>query len=236
MDKRYKIIDLSHELFPDMPSYPGLPSFKIENLKNSIRNGSTINLITSMHTHLGTHIDFPLHIIPNSKSLDDYTLEDLSGDGIVIDLTYKNEAEEITREDLEKYNDYINDKDILFIFTGWSKKRNNTPEYIFRWPYIGESAVNYLIKKNIKIIGIDTLSIGGYSKKVDDKYPLPKIPSRKIHEMLFNAGILIVEEVANLDKVLIDKKFVRGFFIIAPLKIKGIEASPCKVIFIALDS
>jgi len=32
MNKNYKIIDLSHELFPDMPSYPGLPLFKIEKL------------------------------------------------------------------------------------------------------------------------------------------------------------------------------------------------------------
>ncbi|MEM2083290.1 MAG: cyclase family protein [Nitrososphaerota archaeon] len=235
MSRKYKIIDLSHELFPDMPSYPGLPLFKIEKIRDSIKNGSTINLITSMHTHLGTHIDFPLHILPNSKSLDDYSIVDLSGDGIVIDLTYKNEAEEILDEDLKKYDDHINKKDILFIFTGWSKKRSNNPEYLFKWPYIGESAVNYLIKKKIKIIGIDTLSIGGYSKKVSDKWPLPKVPSRKIHEMLLNEGILIVEEVANLDKVLIEEKFVRGFFIIAPLRIKGIEASPCKVIFISLN-
>lgn len=235
MSKRYKIIDLSHELSPDMPSYPGLPPFKIENLKISTRDGSTINLITSMHTHLGTHIDFPIHIIPNSKSINDYNLEDLCGDGIVIDLTYKNEAEEITDKDIKKYDDYINDRDMLFIFTGWSRKRGHTPEYLFGWPYIGESVVNYLLKKNIKLIGIDTLSIGGYSKKVNAKWPLPKISSHKIHEMLFKAGILIVEEVANLDKVLMNEKFVRGFFIIAPLKIKGIEASPCKVIFIAPD-
>jgi len=216
-----------------MPSYPSLPPFRIENLRISTRNGTTVNLITSMHTHLGTHIDFPLHVIADSKSLDDYTLEDLSGDGTVVDVTPKSEGEEITDKDLEKYSDYINDGDMLFVFTGWSKKRNHTSAYLFRWPHIGESAVQYLAKKRIKILGIDGLSVGGWSRKVNIKEPPPKIPSRKIHEMLFNAGILVVEEVANLDTVLMGKKVAKGFFVIAPLQIKGIEAAPCRVFFIA---
>jgi arylformamidase len=235
MDKRYKIIDLSHKISPDMPSYPSLPPFRIENLRTATKNGTTVNIITSMHTHLGTHIDFPLHVIPGSKSLDDYTLEDLSGDGVVIDLTPKGEGEEITEKDLKKYSDHINDGDIVFIFTGWSKIRNHTSTYLFRWPHIGESAAHYLAKKNIKILGIDVLSVGGWSGKVAVKGPLPKIPSRKIHEILFNAGMLVVEEVANLDKVLMGRKVAKGFFLIAPLLIKEVEASPCRVFFIVPD-
>lgn len=234
--KNWKIIDLSHRISPDMPSYPSLPPFKIENLKTAAKNGSTVNIITSMHTHLGTHIDFPLHVIPGSKSLDDYTLEDLSGDGVVIDLTPKGEGEEITEKDLEKYGDYINAGDIVFIFTGWSKIRNHTSTYLFRWPNIGESAANYLAKKRIKILGIDVLSVGGWGGKVAVQGPLPKVASRKIHEILLNAGILLVEEVANLDKVLKGKKVAKGFFLIAPLLIKGVEASPCRVFFFTSDS
>ncbi len=216
-----------------MPSYPTLPSFKIENLKIVTRNGTTVNMITGMHTHIGTHIDFPLHVTPDSKSADDYTLEDLSGDGVVIDLTYKSEREEITEQDFKKYGDYINEGEMVFVFTGWSKKRERTAVYLFRWPYIGESAVHYLVKKNIRILGIDTLSVGGWGGKVAIKGSMPKIPSRKLHEMLLNAGILVVEEVANLDKVLMGGKVTKGFFIIAPLPIKGVEASPCRVLFIA---
>jgi len=236
MNKRYKIVDLSNKISPDMPSYPSLPPFRIENLKTATKNGTTVSIITSMHTHLGTHIDFPLHAIPDSKSLDDYTLEDLSGDGVVIDITPKSEGEEITEKDFEKYGNYINDGDIVFVFTGWSKIRNHTSTYLFRWPNIGESAVHYLAKKKVKILGIDVLSVGGWGGKVVVKGPPPKVPSRKIHEMLFNAGILVVEEVANLDKVLKGKKVAKGFFLIAPLLIKGVEASPCRVFFIPSDS
>jgi len=235
MNKRYKIIDLSHKLSSDMPSYPSLPPFRIENLKTATKNGTTVKIITSMHTHLGTHIDFPLHVIPGSKSLDDYALDDLSGDGVVIDLTPKSEGEEITEKDLEKYSDHINAGDIVFMFTGWSRIRGHTSAYLFGWPHVGESAVHYLAKKKIKILGIDGLSVGGWGGKAAPKGPPPKIPARKIHGMLFNAGILLVEEVANLDKVLMDKKVAKGFFLIAPLLIKGVEASPCRVFFIPSD-
>jgi len=235
MNKRYKIIDLSHKLYTDMPSYPTLPPFKIEYLKIAARDGSTVSMITSMHTHLGTHIDFPLHVIPNSKSSDDYTLKDLSGEGVVIDLSYKNEREEITEEDLDKYSDYINEGGIVFLFTGWSNKREVTPTYSFRWPYLEESAAHFLVKKGIRILGTDGLSVGGWSGKLTMQEPAPKTASRKIHKILLDAGILLVEEIANLDKVLNGKKAAKSFFVIAPLPIKGAEASPCRVFSMVSD-
>jgi kynurenine formamidase len=235
MNKHYKIIDLTHKLYTDMPSYPTLPPFRIEQIKTIERDGSNVSVITSMHTHLGTHIDFPLHMVPSSKSLDDYTLEDLSGEGIVIDLSYKGAGEEITEEDLSKYSDYISRGEILCVFTGWSKKRNHTATYLFKWPYLGESAAHFLVRKGVKILGIDTLSIGGWGGKVAVKGPPTKTPSREIHKILFNAGILVVEELANLDVILKGKKVARAFFIIAPLAIKGVEASPCRVISMVSD-
>ena len=235
MNKRYKIIDLSHKLYTNMPSYPTLPSFRIEYLKTAARDGSTVSIITSMHTHLGTHIDLPLHVIPDSKSLDDYTLEDLSGEGVVIDLSYKNEGEAITEKDLNKYSDHINEGEIVFLFTGWSNKRSLTPTYLFRWPYLEESAAHFLVKKGIRILGIDGLSVGGWSGKVTMQEPVTKTSSRKIHKILLDAGILLVEEIANLDKVLMGKKVTKSFFVISPLPIKGAEASPCRVFSMVPD-
>lgn len=217
----------------DMPSYPTLPPFKIEQLRTAEKNGSNVSMITSMHTHLGTHIDFPLHMTPESKSSDDYTLEDLSGEGVAVDLSYKGDGEEITEEDLAKYSDHIKSGDMIFLFTGWSKKRSATTIYLFKWPYLGESAANFLVNKGVRIVGVDTLSIGGWGGKIAVKGPLTKTPSRKIHKILFDVGILVVEEIANLDKVLMGNKVARAFFVIAPLAIKGVEASPCRVFTIS---
>ena len=235
MNKHYKFVDLTHKLYVNMPSYPNLPPFKIEQIKNLESDGSNVHMITSMHTHLGTHVDFPLHVIPGSKSSDDYALEDLSGEGVIIDLSYKGAGEEITEEDLAVYSDYISNGEILFIFTGWSNKRDNITTYLFEWPHLGKSAAYLLVKKGIKIVGIDTLSIGGWSGKVAIKKSPTKTQSREIHEILLGAGVLVVEELANLDKVLMSKKVARAFFIVVPLAIKGVEASPCRVVSMVSD-
>lgn len=232
MLKGCKIIDLSHQLFNDMPSYPSLPKFRISQLKVADRNGSTVSIITSMHTHVGTHIDLPLHVFPGSKSLDEYSLKDLSGEGVVIDLTYKEEGEEIAEEDLAKYRGHIKRGEMLFLFTGWSKKRGLTQTYMYEWPYLNEEAAQFLIKSGIKILGTDGLSVGGWGGKAVGGEGAPVSSSRIVHRMLLGAGILLVEEVANLDKILMGDNVARAFFIIAPLPIKGAEASPCRVISI----
>ncbi|MEM2889504.1 MAG: cyclase family protein [Candidatus Bathyarchaeia archaeon] len=232
MGKNYRIIDLTHDIYVNMPSYPTLPPLKIERIRTIERNGSNVSMITSMHMHLGTHIDFPLHMVPGSKSSSDYTLEELSGEGLVVDLSFKSCGEEVTEEDLAKYSNQLNAGDMLFIFTGWSKKRDHT-SYLSKWPYLAESAAHFIVKKGIKIVGIDTLSIGGRGDRATVKGPPIKTPSRIVHRILFEAGVLVVEEAANLDKVLMGNKVARGFFIIAPLAIKDVEATPCRVFMVS---
>ena len=226
-----QIIDLSHEVFANMPSYPTLPPFKIEYLKLAARDGSTVSWITSMHMHNGTHIDFPSHVIPEAKCLEDYSLQDLSGPGLTIDLSYKKEGEEITEKDLMKHDSHMKKGQMLFMFTGWSKKRAVTPTYLFKWPHLSERAAQFLAKKQLKVVGTDGLSIGGWSGKMLVG-PIAKTPPRIIHRTLLEAGTLILEEVANLDQVLARKKVASSFFILAPLPVRGAEASCCRVICI----
>jgi len=226
-----QIIDLTHDLFVNMPSYPALPSFKMDYLKLAARDGSTVTVITRMHMHTGTHVDFPCHVIPDSKCLEDYSLQDLSGQGVVIDLSHKKEGEEITESDLLKYGSHIRKGEMLFMFTGWSRRRAVTPTYLFKWPHLSRRAARFLVSRRPKVVGIDGLSIGGWSGKMTIG-PIAKTPSRTIHRMLLEAGILILEEVANLDKVLMREKVARSFFILAPLAVRGAEASPCRVISI----
>jgi len=234
MIRRSQIIDLTHEMFVNMPSYPTLPSFKIKYLKLAAKDGSTVSLITNMHMHMGTHIDFPSHIIPDSKCLEHYTLQDLSGEGVVIDLSYKEEGEEIAEKDLLNYARHIRRGEMLFMFTGWSRRRGVTPAYLFKWPHLSRGAAQFLVGKRPKVVGTDGLSIGGWSGR-GVVGPIAKTPSRIIHRMLLEAGILILEEVANLHKLLMRRKVARSFFFLAPLAVKGAEASPCRVISIRSD-
>ena len=66
-------IFLSYHINFETPAYCGEKNaFLIENI-SSIRNGDkTNNTKISFNSHLGTHIDFPLHFYENGKSLNDY--------------------------------------------------------------------------------------------------------------------------------------------------------------------
>jgi len=56
--------------------------------------------------------------------------------------------------------------------------------------------------------------------------------AKEVHEALLSKNILILEEVANLDKVLENKKEVRANFVILPLNIKDSDGSPVRAIAI----
>ena len=78
-----KYIDLSHQIYDGMPTYPSDPDVSIKLIK-SINNNNSLLHEFSMGTHTGTHLDVPAHIIPNGKTISDYSLESFFGTAILI--------------------------------------------------------------------------------------------------------------------------------------------------------
>lgn len=83
-----KVIDLSHEIYNEMPGWPTHPVFRIYSLKNIEIDGYNIKEIL-MNTHHGTHLDLPVHMIKNGKKLEDYPIDKFIGEGVVINLSHK---------------------------------------------------------------------------------------------------------------------------------------------------
>ncbi|MBI1970856.1 cyclase family protein [Candidatus Woesearchaeota archaeon] len=100
----------------------------------------------------------------------------------------------------------------LFSFIqGYTEKRNQHG-YFDHNPVISEETALQLIKKKVRIIGIDSFS--------PDNNPWP------IHKLLLKQDILIVENLINLKK-LAGKRFQ---CYILPLNIKNGDGAPCRVI------
>ena len=78
------IIDLTHPLSNGVSVYPGtkLPSFVSG---NTIEKDGFAELNITMTTHTGTHIDAPCHILPGTKSLDQFPIEKFIGRGLCLD-------------------------------------------------------------------------------------------------------------------------------------------------------
>lgn len=231
-----RVIDLSHTLYCNMPGWPTLPLLQYEPTAFVAREGYTMHMIRQMHTHAGTHIDAPLHFIEGGKAVDQIPIEKFVGEGVVLDLSHKKRGEEINELDLRKYDEEIRRGDVVLFYTGWDKKRSFTSEYLFEWPYLIESGAEYLVEKEVKAVGTDGLSIGGWDFQVPAHGPIAKrgSPSRT-HRILLENEVIVIEEMRNLDKILDGQPTGRAYFIYAPVAFQGAEGGPCRAVALIYD-
>jgi kynurenine formamidase len=138
-----EVIDLSNPVEERMPVWPALPSVRCEQTNWAARDGFTMEQV-EMSTHTGTHIDAPLHFVPEGKTVDDFPLEKFMGEGIVLDLAPKEPEAPITVEELEPFVDDIDSDDVVMLHTGWDQYHGRTPEYLFEFPYLTGEAAQYL--------------------------------------------------------------------------------------------
>ena len=206
-----KYYDLTTAITLETIVFPGDPSFSVKSV-TSIEEGSCFNLCQmSLSNHLGTHIDFPAHVIKNGKTSSDYALDYLVNDGQIIEVP--EDQPTITPAFIEQAEIFENA--IVFFKTknsSLSKSGAFTKDYV----YIEPNAAEVLLKKKVKIVGIDYLSV--------DSYAATELP---VHHVLLSREVLIVE---NLALHSIEPGQYKIF--IMPLNIPGMDGLPVRVIAI----
>jgi len=228
-----RVVDLSQDLYPGVPAWQTSPDLKYEPMKRAARDLSNVTIITQMHMHIGTHVDTPLHSLEEGKTIDSYPIDRYMGEGIVLDLRHKKPTEEITLEDLVVHEKSIREGDVVLLCTDWSKKRGFNRDYLYRWPYLGISGSNFLIKKKAKAVGTEGMSIAGWnSTSVKAQRPVTKYSADAIHSLLLENDVLIIEGLSNLSVVLGNDRTKRAYFIFAPINFKDVEAAPCRAMAI----
>lgn len=200
-----KLIDLSHNIINNMSVYPGDSEVKLYQANYLAKDGYTgFFLETGMHA--GTHIDTPMHLMDRETYINEISLDKFAGKGCFLDV--RNEKVIGYKP---AYEDLVNENDIVILFTNHSEYYG-TEAYYTDHPVISEEVANFMVSKNIKMIGIDMPS--------PDKYPFV------VHKKMFKNNILIMENLTNLSELL----EVNNLEIIAfPLKIKA-EASIARVV------
>ena len=205
-------IDLTHPLTENTPVFLGDPEFKCEQVE-FIEKGSSYNLYKiCLGNHSGTHIDFPRHVLQNGKNSNDYTLNQLCGDGVVIE--YTDDSPGISSEFIK--NQRIKDGDIVFFKTKNSAIPANT--LVDEFTYLKKDGAQALIDKKVRIVGIDYMSIDALHEE--------DLPS---HHALLENDTLIVE---NLNT----KNITAGryYFFIIPMNIPDMDGLPVRVFARAL--
>jgi len=220
-----RIIDLSHELYPgDETSELYLKTYFIDEIfpkyKLSENQWYIIQKVSFM-SHIGTHIESPLHFMKDGQDVSKIPLEQLVGEAVIIDMTHKRPNEEISVNDLLKFEGKIKPGDIVFLHTG-SNRYIDLLKTEYQHPYLSTEATEWLVGKGISCLGIDS---SGIENKATSSYRQPN------HQILFSNGVPLVEQLTNLEKLKKDRVLV----FILPLKINGLDACPVRVIAVEED-
>jgi kynurenine formamidase len=219
-----EIIDLTHPIDESIPLWPTFPRLTLEQTQWAARDGVTMDTV-EMRTHTATHVDAPLHFIAEGKTLDDFSIEKFMGPGVVIDITPKEPEEAITPDDIQPYEDVIEANDILLLHTGWDQYYGRTPEYLFEFPYLTGETAEYLADLDLKAVGTEGASVGGWTEEVANHGPATDVPPDASHLPLLQNDILAIEELRNLDRVLDGEAHRRAYVFYPPLNFQNTSGS-----------
>lgn len=198
-----KLIDLTVPLNKQTPVYPGDPAVSIVPAGVFKKDGFNDHLV-SIGTHAGTHIDAPFHMLADGKTLDQIPIEQFVGRGVYIKVEDKKfELDKVKNVDIQE-------GDIVLFHTGLID-RYEQETYYTDYPEIPEAIAKYLVEKKIKMVGMDMSG--------PDHEPF------KTHKILLGGGVLIIENLTNLDKVAGKEFMVYAL----PIKLE-VDGAPARVI------
>ena len=210
-----KIIDLTLTVSDKIPTFPSSPQPNFIPWENIKEDGYNLEVLF-LSSHTGTHMDAPHHFLEKGAKIHEISLKKLVSEAALIQCR-KNGGQSITKTDIQKFeknHGKIENFSSVIFYTDWQK--NLQKKYYFtKNPGLSVSAAKYLTSKKISLVGIDSPSID-----------LGKDPKFSVHKIFAKKGVLIVENLANLDKI----KSSKFHLVVLPLKLKNATGSPVRAI------
>lgn len=218
--QQMRVVDLSHRLEEGIPAFPTHSKFYHMPWRQFDDPALMFQIL--MHEHNGTHVDAPAHYIAQGLDPTKHYMDQVAPDrliGIANTLCMDLSASELLSKDRvvqwENAHGSINPSEIVLFNFGWHRKwalEDAGRDFVAAWPGLDRGCAEYLLEKGVKAVGTDCLGL--------DASGSLEIPA---HDTLLRNGILIMENLANLDG-LPD----RCFFMAVPLSIKEGTASPIR--------
>ena len=194
--ERYELIDLSPLL------RPGREERRLEIRRFIFELDNTIMHEVDTMTHIGTHIEAPLHYKDGLKDITAFPLEQFIGDAILLRFDFLKPGSPIKPEDVRRAAepDEVRKGDIVLLHSPYTGDDR---------PYIHRETARMFYETGIKMLGI------GNTVQLEE-------PGGAMftHDYLLGNDILIIEGLVNMDAL--PKRFI---FIGFPLKIEGLDSS-----------
>ena len=224
-----EIIDLSQEIFPGMPVFPGLPEVEITlHVSHEEWDGITDSDVVSpavnrleMGEHTGTHVDAMNHMARQyrGQSIDTMPLTMFYTEGICLDLSHKGLRDLIATADLERALSAaglaIKPGDTVLLYTDHYRRAFGTEDW-HQGPGVSTDAARWLGWQEIAAFGVETASPGVIG-----------VSNKEVHRICGELGFTHYENLINLHQLIGRGRFR---FIGLPLKIRGGTGSPVRAV------
>jgi kynurenine formamidase len=197
------VVDLTHTMSPDFPTFFGVPGIEMEKKFDFKADGFNLYWWRIIE-HAGTHLDAPIHFSEAGITSERIPASTLVAPLAVVDVAAKaaqNPDYLLSRDDLtawERRHGRLPDNCCVAMHSGWARHVADAAKFlgkdtagVLHFPGIGPEAAEWLLKQR-KVVGVavDTLSLDhGPSKDF------------RTHRLWLPAGRWGLENVANLDRV-----------------------------------
>lgn len=175
------IVDLTQPIEAGMPFNPDHFPPEIAPYADIETHGWRATRIV-LDSHLGTHMDAPSHFVPDGDTLDAIPLDRLIGTAEVVRIDGVEARTALTPDHVPATTAAR-----LLLHTGWAECTYGTPDYFAEYPYVTPELAQVLVDRGVILVGLDAPSV--------DYDP------GETHHVLLEAGVLIVENIANLASV-----------------------------------
>lgn len=222
-----KVVDLTHTLTKDFPTYFGEQQFFDEDLFTYAENAFNLKMLR-VNEHTGTHIDAPLHFTDGGTTIDEVPVESLVCPLAIVDIREKADANpdaQVTPDDLKAWiaaNGPIPQGACVAQNAGWQSRlgtpgfRNADADGKMHFPAFHVEAVQMLLDEaEVVGVAVDTLSID-YGLSADFITHYTWLPANR----------WAVENMANLDQL----PAVGATLVVGAPKHEGGTGGPCRLI------
>lgn len=175
------IQDISLPLSTDLPVWIKDPAIRLERSR-SMAGGNPSNVsFLAMSVHSGTHVDAPVHFVPDAPGVDSLPLETLIGPAQMVRVP--DDVDQISADILAGLNIPAGTERVLF------RTRNSSlwarGEKAFQTDFVAllPDAAETLVSRGVRLVGMDYLSVAPFS----DGTPT--------HTILLRAGVVILEGI-----------------------------------------
>ena len=209
----YRVTDLTHSMIP------GAEQYGLEVTQRNPRDGPTGDIMNDvfMWSHVGTHVEVPLHFYRDGKDTAALSLEIFMGPAVRLDFRAWGVNQAITLEDFQSAAAAVGGIEVGEHVMMWQgREAQYRTEHSHDRPFVTEQALEWLLSdRQVRCLGTDS---SGFEVRGKKGHPN--------HTRFFKEDATVLECLKSLGEI----KNPHFTLLALPLPVRGLDACPVRAL------